>query len=61
MLVKNPDEALLVEEKALILQEADEQRRADLLAAAIAIGSGYFDKEFLWRFFREELEQPKRW
>ncbi len=48
MLVKDPDETLLVEERALILQESDSQKRADLLAAAIAVGSRYFEREFLW-------------
>ena len=59
MLVMQPDEVLLAEERTLILQEPDQHKRADLLAAAIAIGSRYFRKEFLWQFFREEVEQMK--
>ncbi len=59
MLVKDPDEALLAEERDLILQEDDPQKRADLLAAAIAVGSRYFAREFLWTFFREEVEYMK--
>jgi len=60
MLVPNPDEVLLAEVKTLILQEPDDQKRADLLASAVTIGIRYFDKAFLWRFFREEVEQMKQ-
>ncbi len=56
MLVDEPDTGVLVRERELILRERDERKRADLLACAITIGSRYFDKEFLWRFFREEVE-----
>ena len=59
MLVDNPDEAILTEERELILQETDEQKRVELLAAAIAINSQYFEKAFLWKFFSEEIEQMK--
>jgi flagellar biosynthesis/type III secretory pathway protein FliH len=59
MLVKQPDETLLAEERELILQEEDTQKRADLLASAIAVGSRHFAKDFLWKFFREEVEQMK--
>jgi len=60
MLVSQPDETLLAEERTLILQEADEQKRADLLAAAVAVASRYFATDFLWLFFREELEMLKQ-
>ncbi len=59
MLVTEPNEALLAEERDLILQENDPQKRADLLAAAIAVGSRYFEREFLWTFFQEEVEYMK--
>lgn len=59
MLVEEPDETLLAEERTLILQEPDEQKRVELLAAAIAISSRHFEKAFLWKFFREEVEEMK--
>ena len=59
MLVREPNPDLLREERELIRQEPDEQRRADLLALAVTIATCYFDKAFLWRFFREELEQMR--
>ncbi|MBL7065795.1 MAG: hypothetical protein ISS49_16590 [Anaerolineae bacterium] len=46
-------------ERELILEEPDAQKRADLLALAVTIASRYFDRAFLWRFFREELEQMR--
>jgi len=59
MLVDEPDEAVLREERALILEETDDKKRADLLAVAVAVAGRHFDKAFLWRFFREELEQMR--
>ncbi len=56
MLEKEPDETVLAREKELILQETEKRKRADLLSCAVTIGTRYFDKEFLWRFFREEVE-----
>ena len=51
-----PDESVLTRERELILREADEEKRADLLACAVTLAARYFDKDFLWRFFREEVE-----
>ena len=59
MLVERPDEEVLGRERELILREQDEKKRADLLACAVTIGARYFDKEFLWRFFREEVEMMR--
>ncbi|RLC92448.1 MAG: hypothetical protein DRI79_00460, partial [Chloroflexi bacterium] len=59
MLVERPDREILTRERELILAEEDPQKRADLLACAVTIGARYFDKEFLWRFFREEVEMLK--
>ena len=59
MLVRDPGPALLREERELIRQEPDERKRADLLALAVTIATRYFDKAFLWRFFREELGQMR--
>lgn len=58
-LVQKPDERVLTRERELILQEQEPRKRADLLACAVTVGARYFDKEFLWRFFREELEMMK--
>ncbi|MEA3340900.1 MAG: DUF4351 domain-containing protein [Chloroflexota bacterium] len=56
MLVSDPDESTLARERELILAEKDSRKRADLLACAVTIGARYFDRQFLWRFFREEVE-----
>ncbi|MFQ5344209.1 MAG: Rpn family recombination-promoting nuclease/putative transposase, partial [Anaerolineae bacterium] len=58
LMVRNEaDQAVLAQERELILQEQDTQKRADLLACAVTIGTRYFEKDFLWRFFRGEVEQ----
>jgi hypothetical protein len=57
MLVQRPTEATLQEERHLILAEPDPQKRADLLALAISIASRTIGGDFLWHFFREEVEQ----
>ena len=54
-----PDKKVLTVELDLIRQETDSQKRGALLASAVTIASRYFDKEFLWRFFREEVEQMR--
>jgi predicted transposase YdaD len=60
MLVEGPpDTAVLARERELILQEPDSRKRASLLACAVTIGARYFDKTFLWRFFREEVEMMR--
>ena len=57
MLVDEPTAQTLQEERALILTEPDQDKRADLLALAVTLAARYFDREFLRRFFREELIQ----
>jgi len=59
MLVEKPDASLLAQQRSLILQEQDRRKRADLLACAVTIGARFFDKAFLWRFFREEVEMMR--
>jgi predicted transposase YdaD len=54
-----PDEGVLARERALILQEEDRRKRADLLACAVTMAARYFDKEFLCRYFREEVEMMR--
>ena len=56
VLAEEPTEEILRREKELILRERDAKRRADLLACAVIIGSRYFERDFLWQFFREEVE-----
>ncbi len=51
-----PTAEVLALERTLILQEPDARKRADLLACAVSIGARYFERDFLWRFFREEVE-----
>ncbi len=58
-LVKEPDEGTLARERELILQEREPRKRGDLLACAVTIGARHFDKDFLWRFFREEVEMMR--
>lgn len=58
-LVEEKSEAVLVREKELILQERDKKKRGTLLATAVTIASRYFERDFLWRFFREEVEAMK--
>ncbi|MEA3338830.1 MAG: hypothetical protein U9R15_02585, partial [Chloroflexota bacterium] len=51
-LVQTPDEHILNEERELIMTESVDHKRADLLALAVMVASRYFDKPFLWQFFR---------
>jgi len=60
MLAKEKTEAVLRQEKELILQETDPQKRADSLATAVMIASRYFDIDRLWDFFSEEVEQMRQ-
>lgn len=57
MLVDEPTAQTLQEERALILAEPDQDKRSDLLALAVTLAARHFDREFLRRFFREELIQ----
>ena len=54
---REKDDAVLEQERWLILEEPDAGKRADLLALAMTIASRYFDKKRLWDFFREEVVQ----
>ena len=51
------DAKMLAQERQLILEEKDAKKRADQLALAVMVASRYFDKQFLWDFFREEVAQ----
>lgn len=57
MLEEEPDEGTLQIERELILAEPDPAKRGDLLAIALTFAARHFDREFLWRLFREELVQ----
>ena len=60
MLEREKTEAVLHQERELILQETHPQKRADSLATAVMIGSRYFELEWLWEFFGEEVEQMRQ-
>ena len=60
MLEREKTEAVLHQEKELILQETHPQKRADSLATAVMIASRYFDLNWLWEFFGEEVEQMRQ-
>ena len=51
--------SILEKEGKLIEEEKDRRKRADLYSLAITIGSRYFEKEFLFNFFKEELDMLK--
>lgn len=59
MIVKEPTVETLEETRQLILQEKDDKKRARLFATAVTVASRYFERDFLWRFFREEVEQMR--
>jgi len=59
LIAQEKTEALLHEEKDLILREQDAQKRSDLLATAVMVASRYFDMNFLWDFFQKEVEQVR--
>jgi len=59
MLVEEATEETLIVERELILQEENARKRAHLLATAVTIASRYFDRNFLWQFFSEEVEQMR--
>ena len=59
IIVRDPTVDILEEERCLILQEQDDKKRARLFATAITIASQYFERDFLWKFFREEVEEMR--
>ncbi len=59
MLETEKTEAVLHQERELILQETHPQKRADSLATAVMIASRYFELDWLWEFFGEEVEQMR--
>ena len=59
MLEREKTEAVLHQEKELILRETHPQKRADSLATAVMIASRYFELDWLWDFFEEEVEQMR--
>jgi len=50
------DEMVLARSRELILASENEKWRANTLSLAVTIARRYFSKEFLLKFFREELE-----
>jgi len=61
LLEKNPDEHTLEREKRLINTIEDESLKSDLTAIAITIASRKFTREFLYTFFKEEINMLKEW
>ncbi len=59
MLEREKTETVLHQEKELILQETHPQKRADSLATAVMIASRYFELDWLWKFFGEEVGQMR--
>ena len=60
MIAEDKTEAVLQIEKALILREPDARKRADALATAVMVASRYYDVNWLWDFFQEEVEQMRQ-
>ncbi len=50
------DERLLREVKDLIKTEPDQKKLSELYSTALTVAGRYITKEFLWEFFKEELE-----
>ena len=56
LLTEEKDHRVLARSRELILASGDEKWRADALSTAITVARRYFSKDFLLRFFREELK-----
>ncbi len=56
MLKGRADDKILCHIKELINQESDIKKRGDLYSATVTIASRYREKDFLWKFFKEELK-----
>ena len=59
LLKASADKDVLNIVKRLIEKETDLKIRADLYSAAITIAGRYLNKDFLWDFFKEEIEMIK--
>ena len=59
LLKAGADKDILNIVKGLIEKEPDLKIRADLYSAAITIAGRYLNKDFLWKFFKEEIEMIK--
>ena len=53
------NEKTLENVKELIEKEKDSRMRADLYSVAITMAGRYLNKDFLWKFFKEEIEMIK--
>jgi len=56
LLTKEKSEAVLVKSKELILESQDQRWQANALSLAVTIAGRYFPKEFLLKFFKEEMK-----
>jgi len=52
---KGEEQAALARTRELILTIEDERERADALSVAITVAARYFARDFLFKFFREEM------
>jgi len=55
LLTREKDEEVLARARELILAAPEAGRRADALSVAVTVAGRYFPREFLLKFFREEL------
>lgn len=56
---KDKNVEVLSKERELILQEENESLKAELVSLAMTIASKYFEKNFLFDFFKEEIVMLK--
>ncbi len=56
LLTKEKSEEVLVKSKELIFKSQDQRWQADALSLAATIAGRYFPKEFLFKFFKEEMK-----
>lgn len=61
LLEETPDKRTLEKEKELINKVEDEKLRSDLFSVAITIASRRFSRDFLYKFFKEEMNMLKEW
>ena len=53
---REKDEKVLAKSRELILSSEDERWRADALSLAVTVAGRYFPKEFLLKFFNQEVK-----
>ena len=56
LLTKEKNEEVLARSKELIFESGDEKWRAEALSLAVTVAGRYFPKDFLLKFFKEEMK-----